>query len=86
MKKLPLKWFPQCTAQIRLRKVDKWAEQFARNGISPYFDTWEEAHDYMMQKAITAEARAIKEVASAKRHLARVQALKKPESKAEEGL
>jgi biotin-(acetyl-CoA carboxylase) ligase len=78
MKKLPMKWFPQCIAQIRFRKVDKWAEQFARNGITPYFDTWEEAHAYMLQKAITAETKATKALASAKRHLERVKALKKP--------
>jgi len=81
MKKLPMKWFPGCTAQIRLRKVDKWAEIHAKWGLHPYFDTWEEAHAYMMDDAIKKVQRLEKDLASGKRHLERVKLLKKPEPK-----
>lgn len=77
-KKLPMKWFPGYTAQIRLRKVDKWAEHFAKHG-SPYFDTWEEAHLYMVEKAKKDLDQCKRNFDSAKRHLSKVEALKKPD-------
>ena len=69
--KLQKKWFPSTwVAVIKLRKVDRWAEAFKAQ--SPYFDSWEEAHDYQMRCAITRLERARKELKSAERHAAKV--------------
>lgn len=72
-KKLPRKYFEGCTAQIYYRKVDKWAEMYARNGVQLYFDTWEEAHKHMLSKAKNDVSQLEKRLASAKRHLDRVE-------------
>jgi hypothetical protein len=82
-KKLPLKWFPsKWMAQIKLHKVDEWAEHWAKHG-SPYFDTWEEAHEYMLEKAIKRVDMARKDYTAAERYLARVKVLAKPQDTAQ---
>jgi hypothetical protein len=78
-RKLPLKWFPAYTAQIYLKKVDKWAETWAKNGVHPYFDTWEEARDFMIERAVGKIKRLKRELASEERHLAKVLTLIRPE-------
>lgn len=79
-KKLPLKYFPGLNAAIKLKKVDMWAEMWARQGTQPYFDTWKEAHSYMLEKAIKKQAQLEKELASAKRHLAKVRVMLEPDA------
>ena len=81
-KKLPLKWFPdEFTARpIRLQKVDKWAEYHAKSGLRPYFDTWEEAYEWMLNKATKNLARAKKELSSAERFLNKVRVFTKPDN------
>jgi hypothetical protein len=75
----PKKWFPAIyTAKIWLRKVDRWAE--SRKKEDPYFDTWEEAHAYSVDRAKIRRDRAAREAESAQRHLARVLALKQPDA------
>ena len=69
--KLPQKWFPSdWSATIKLKKVDRWAESFKAH--TPYFDSWEEAHAWQMQRAVTRLDRARKELKSAERHAAKV--------------
>jgi hypothetical protein len=75
-KKLPMKYVVGYTAQIRYKKIGKWEEDRAKDGIQPYFDTWEEAWKYMLERAVRAKEGAEKELASAKRHLARVSAMR----------
>jgi hypothetical protein len=75
-KALPRKYFPGYTARIYYRKVDKWATMLKE----PYFDTWEEAHNHMLEKAKCEVTNAEKALAAAKRHLKRVEAMKEPES------
>lgn len=70
-KKLETKWFPSpWTATVKLKKVDRWAESFKAQ--TPYFDTWEEAHDHQMRCATTRLERARKELKSAERYAAKV--------------
>ena len=76
-KKLPLAYFPGYIAAIYKRKVDKWAQYRAKTG-TPYFETWIEAHGYMLNRARTAVARLEKDLASAKRHLAKVEKMEEP--------
>ncbi|MCE5335163.1 MAG: hypothetical protein LLG06_11330 [Desulfobacteraceae bacterium] len=76
-KALPKKYFPGYTAQIFYRKVDKWAERWKY--VHPYYDTWEEAHEVMLKNAMADIAKFEKSLAASKRHLARVQKMKKPE-------
>lgn len=75
-KKLPLAYFPGCIAAIYKRKVDRHAEAWKIH--SPFFETWLEAHGYMLNKARTAVARLEKDLASAKRHLAKVEKMEEP--------
>lgn len=72
----PKKWFSSHIAKISFRKVDKWAENFKK--YRPYFDTWEEAHQFMLERAKIDLAIAMKAAASAERHLKKVQAMKPP--------
>lgn len=79
-KALPKKYFPGWNAKIYLSKVDRWAEMHAKNGVRPYFDTWKEAHDYMVDRATRKVVRLEKELAAEKRHLAKVQGMTEPVS------
>jgi len=67
----PKKWFTSPIAKISCRKVDKWAERMRQH--RPYFDTWEEAHQWMLVKAKQDLEAAKKRFASAERHLKKVQ-------------
>lgn len=78
MKACPKKYFPQPVAKINFRKMDQWAEK--RKEFAPYFDSWQEAHAYMLTRAETALKRARRKVESAKRHLVKVQAMTPPEA------
>ena len=67
-----MKYFAGCIAKIYYRKVDKWAEMHARNGIEHYFDTWKEAHDFMIADAKKNIEHLERDLKSEKRHLEKV--------------
>ena len=79
MKKLPMAYFPGCVAIIYYRKVDKWAKAWEKH--HPFFETWQEAHSYMLEEAKKKKAFAEKELASAIRHLKKVEAMQEPPQK-----
>lgn len=82
--KLPRKWFPSpYIVSLRERKVDRWAERSKEH--QPYFETWRDAHQWMIQNGMTRidEAkrnleRAKKALASAERYLNKVKAMQEP--------
>ena len=79
-KPLLKKYFPvHGQAKICRRKVDRWAEIHAKNGTSPYFNTWQEARDYMLDKATKKRRTLIRDLASIERHLAKLQVMQVPE-------
>lgn len=79
--KLPRKWVPSShSASIRLKKIDKWAEHYARNGLEKHFDDWASAHAHLVAHAESDFARARKALISAERRLERSKALKPPAS------
>lgn len=78
MKKAERKYFPSYTAAISYRKVDKYAEQWKEH--RPFFDTWKEAHDYMVEKAMKTIEKLSRQLASEVRHLAKVQKMVNPDT------
>jgi hypothetical protein len=78
--KLPRKFFPEpFRAKISFRKVGKWEEVFAKRGNVPYFNTWEEARDYMGRTTMEKIKRLECDLARERRHLVRVESLVAPE-------
>jgi len=73
----PKAWFPAFTARITFKKVDKWADYQAH--LRPYFPTWKEAHDWMLEKAAIRLKKAKAELKSATSHHMKVSAMKEPE-------
>jgi hypothetical protein len=68
------KWVPdKYQAKLRLRKLDRFSE-FHRN-ICPFFDTWQEAHDFQKDYAAKRVEQAKRELKSAERYAAKVLAL-----------
>jgi hypothetical protein len=74
----PKAWFVSCIAKIYYRPVDKWAVQ--RRAYEPYFDTWQEAHNWMIKRAVGKIAQYEKSLQSLRRHLAKLQSMKDPTS------
>jgi glutathione S-transferase len=75
---LPRKWFPGTwMAKAKFAKVDWWAEFHRKNG-HPYFDTWEEAHQHMVEKSKERLKRAQRELKSAEAFAKRVALMKPP--------
>lgn len=72
----PKAWFTSPIAKITYRKVDAWAER--SKAWRPYFPTWGEAHAWMMAKAAADLKKAEQNLASAKRHMAKVKAMTQP--------
>ena len=72
----PKAYFPGYIAQISYRKVDRTAQMWRAHW--PYFDTWKEAHDFMLERARAQLKKAQAELASARRHLDKVEAMKEP--------
>lgn len=72
----PKAWFTSPLAKITYRSVDKWAVYQAR--FRPYFDTWQEAHDWMLERATERLKKAQAELKSATAHLAKIKELKEP--------
>lgn len=66
-------YFPQCIAKISCKKVGDWAER--QKATWPFFDTWEDAHAFMVERARKNLKKAERELASSKRHLASVLAM-----------
>lgn len=69
----PKAYFPGCIAQISYKKVDAWAKR--QEKYKPYFDTWAEAHKFMMVSAEEDLKRKKRDYESAQRHLAKVMAM-----------
>lgn len=68
------KWFPdKYQATLRLRKLDRYSH--FHSDSSPFFDTWEEAHEFQKQHAAKRMANAERDLKSAKRYAAKVMAL-----------
>jgi hypothetical protein len=73
----PRKWFVNLYfGRIKLGRVTRMAESM-RN-ITPYFDTWEEAHAHLVEMAVVRLKKAKAELPAAERNLARVKALIAP--------
>lgn len=73
----PKAWFTSPLAKITYRSVDKWAHYNSK--FRPYFDTWKEAHEWMIAKADDRLKRATAELKSATAHHAKVKALTEPQ-------
>ena len=71
------KWFVNdYFARITLRKCDRNAEFF--KSVTPFFDTWEEAHQYLTNRAQDRLKKAKAELPAAERNIKRVAGLKTP--------
>ena len=68
------KWFPdKYQATLRLRKLDRYSE--IHKDINPFFDTWQEAHEFQKNYAAERVERAKRDLKSAERYAAKVLAL-----------
>jgi hypothetical protein len=74
----PRAFFPWPIAKISCKKVGVWEER--QRSYRPYFDTWAEAHAYMLAQAMLKAQGAERALKSAKRHLANVRAMQPKES------
>ena len=72
----PKAYFTSPIAKISYRSVDKWAKYNER--FRPYFPTWGEAHGWMVSTAKERLQRAEREIASARRSLEKISAMKEP--------
>lgn len=72
----PRAWFTSPIARISYRKVDKYDQAYAH--LRPFFPTWGEAHAWMLTKAAKDLKTAEQNLASAKRHMAKVKAMTEP--------
>lgn len=72
----PKAWFTSPIAKITFRPVDKWARQAER--FRPFFPTWKEAHDWMLERAALRMKIAQAELKSATAHLEKIKAMTEP--------
>ncbi len=72
----PKAWFPGCIATISYKKVDAWAIRHAK--FAPFFDTWQLAHKWMLDRALKRLANATREAEAARKHLEKVLAMEEP--------
>lgn len=77
----PKAWFTSPIARITYRSVDKQAHYQAR--FRPFFPTWQGAHGWMLSKARDRVRRIERDLASAKRHLSKIEAMAEPSEKTE---
>lgn len=73
----PKKWFPDgYMAVLKFRQPRMWDDYEP----SPYprFDTWAEAHQFMMKRAAQKIENAKSDLAAAERHLKKVRAMQPP--------
>lgn len=75
----PKAFFPSRVATIGYKKVDACARRHAN--FKPFFDTWEEARKFMIDRAMKKLERASRELESHRKHLASVLAMKPPSGK-----
>lgn len=71
-------WFTSPIAKISYRSVDVRAVRHRE--FRPYFDTWKEARDCMVELAKTRLVRYERDAASERRLLAKLQAMSDPTS------
>ena len=76
-----MKYVPGCIAKIYYRKYDKWARYYESHGTENYFDTWKEAHDFMVADTKKKIERLERDVKSEKRHLDKVLRMEEPNQK-----
>lgn len=79
----PKAWFTSPIAKITYSKVDKWAEYNAK--FRPFFPTWKEAHDWMLEKAEDRLKRAERELDSSRKFSEKVKAMKEPVGASQDG-
>ncbi len=73
------KWFvDRWMAQIKFKKTDVNSHAF-RSAV-PYFDSWAEAHAYLLVCATTRLKKAKAELPAAKRSMEKVAGMKEPEA------
>lgn len=72
----PKAWFTSSIAKIAYRTVDRWARNMSQ--FRPYFQTWKEAHEWMLAKSAERVKKAKAELKSAIAHHEKVAALKEP--------
>lgn len=72
----PKAWFTSPLAKITYKSVDKWAENWRTH--RPYFQTWKEAHDWMLTKADDRLKKAQAELKSATMHRMKLKAMEEP--------
>lgn len=72
------KWFAnRYFWKITLKPVSAMAMSF--KSVTPFFDTWQEAHAYLTGQAMLRLAKAKRELPAAKKGLERVKAMKEPQ-------
>ena len=75
--KLPMAWFPdRYMATIRMKRVDKWARFYA--SINPYFDTWDEANNWLRCRLLDELEGTLKDADRCRRKLTKAISLEKP--------
>lgn len=72
----PKAYFPGSTGRISYRKVDKIAQSWRQH--RPYFDTWGEAHVFVVTSAEQALKKAQIQLNIAIKHHLKVTAMKEP--------
>jgi len=72
----PKAWFTSPIAKITYKSVDAHARYQER--WRPFFETWAEAHAWMLEKAKAKLVEADREAKRARRFLEKVQAMKEP--------
>lgn len=72
----PKAYFPGHTGRISYRKVDKTAQMWRKH--RPYFDTWTEAHDFMLADAENELKKAQAQLNRAINHHLKVAVMKEP--------
>ncbi len=75
----PKAFFPGVVATISYKKVDAYAQRQA--SFKPFFDTWEEAHQFMLDRAMKKLELASRELERHRKRLASVLAMKPPAGK-----
>lgn len=72
----PKAYFPGCIAQISYKKVGKLDQSWRQH--RPYFDTWSEAHDFMLTRSEQDLKKAQAQLNSAISHHLKVTAMEEP--------
>ena len=82
----PKAWFPGSDARMSYKSVDKHARSLAvaLPDYRPYFDTWREAHKWMVARADRRLKKAQDELKSAATHHAKVRAMAEPKQEGSE--